>query len=57
VLDKQPEGRYMWPAACASVSPRGLLAARRRPRRALNVAITADYWSGVASTMERRRLS
>src|SRR5262245_24872308 len=24
--------------------------------RALNVAITADYWSGVASTMERRRL-
>jgi hypothetical protein len=24
--------------------PRSLLAARRRPRRALNVAITADYW-------------
>src|SRR5262249_48257976 len=26
------------------LTPRSLLAARRRPRRALNVAITADYW-------------
>src|SRR6516165_2852920 len=38
--------RYMWPAACASVPPRGLLAARRRPRRALTVAITADLLKG-----------
>jgi hypothetical protein len=34
-------------------TPRGLLAARRRPRRALNVG----YRSSVASTMDRRRLS
>src|SRR5215472_10915618 len=38
------------PAACGTPTPRG--AARRRPRRALNVAITADYWSVVASTMD-----
>jgi hypothetical protein len=41
-----PEGPRVKKAARLRMPPppRSLLAARRRPRRALNVAITADYW-------------
>src|SRR5262249_42958525 len=51
----QPSSTYVV-GRLRMLTPRGLLAARRRPRRALNVAITADYWERRLDE-ERRRLS
>src|SRR5262245_59412387 len=47
--DLQPSSTYVTGRLRMPTPLRSLVAARRPPRRALNVAITADYW-------ERRRL-